>query len=71
MKNTITVRIADSILIGVNNMDRLTEYHDGKAVIKDKSLLPKAMEKLARYEDMEENRVSAEEFIMKRFTEVR
>lgn len=52
-------------------MDRLTEYHCGKAVIKDKSLWPKAMEKLARYEDREENRVSAEEFIMKRFTEVR
>lgn len=52
-------------------MDRITEYHAGKAVIKDKSLLPEAMEKLARYEDREENRVSAEEFIMKRFTEVR
>ena len=34
-------------------MDRLTEYRAGKAVIKDKSLLPKAMEKLARYEDGE------------------
>lgn len=34
-------------------MDRLTEYHAGKAVIKDKSLLPKAMGKLARYEDVE------------------
>lgn len=34
-------------------MERLTEYHAGKAVIKDKSLLPKAMEKLARYEDVE------------------
>ena len=54
-----------------DNMERLTEYHAGKAVIKDKSLLPDAMEKLARYEDREENRVSVEEFIMKRFTEVR
>ena len=35
-------------------MERLTEYHAGKAVIKYKLLLPKAMEKIARYEDMEE-----------------
>lgn len=33
---------------------RYTEYHAGKAVIKDKSLLSEAMEKLARYEDAEE-----------------
>lgn len=33
---------------------RYTEYHAGKAVIKDKSLLAEAMEKLARYEDAEE-----------------
>lgn len=51
-------------------MERLTEYHAGKAVIKDKSLWPKAWEKLAKYEDMEENRVSMEDFIMKRFTKV-
>ena len=31
---------------------RYTEYHAGKAVIKDRSLLPQAMEKLAKIEDM-------------------
>lgn len=31
---------------------RYTEYHAGVAVIKDKALLPQAMEKLARIEDM-------------------
>ena len=35
-------------------MSRLTERHCNVAVIKDKSLLPKAMEKLARIEDMKE-----------------
>ena len=34
---------------------RYTEYHAGKAVIKDRSLLAEAMEKLARLEDAEEN----------------
>ena len=33
---------------------RYTEYHAGKAVIKDKDLLAEAMEKLARMEDAEE-----------------
>ena len=33
---------------------RYTEYHAGKAVIKDRSLLPGAMEKLAKIEDMTE-----------------
>ena len=33
---------------------RYTEYHAGKAVIKDKTLLPGAMEKLAKIEDMTE-----------------
>ena len=33
---------------------RYTEYHAGKAVIKDKNKLPEAMEKLARLEDAEE-----------------
>ncbi|MFR2490629.1 MAG: hypothetical protein ACLS9B_08745 [Coprococcus comes] len=33
---------------------RYTEYHTGKAVIKDKNKLSEAMEKLARYEDAEE-----------------
>lgn len=33
---------------------RYTEYHAGKAVIKDKNLLSEAMEKLASYEDTEE-----------------
>lgn len=35
-------------------MERLTEYHAGKVVIKDKNLLPQAMEKLAKFEDLEE-----------------
>ena len=34
--------------------ERLTEYHCGVAVIKDKSKLREAMEKLAHYEDLEE-----------------
>ena len=34
---------------------RYTEYHAGKAVVRDKNLLAEAMEKLARYEDAEEN----------------
>lgn len=34
---------------------RYTEYHAGKAVIKHKALLPGAMEKLARLENLEEN----------------
>ena len=33
---------------------RYTEYHAGKAVIKDRSLLAETMEKLAKYEDAEE-----------------
>lgn len=33
---------------------RYTEYHAGKAVIKDRSLLAEAMEKLARMEDAED-----------------
>ena len=33
---------------------RYTEYHAGVAVIKDKSLLPGAMEKLAKIEDMDD-----------------
>lgn len=33
---------------------RYTEYHAGKAVIKDKKQLPEAMKKLARIEDREE-----------------
>lgn len=32
---------------------RYTEYHAGKAVIRDKTLLPQAMEKLAKIEDMD------------------
>ena len=32
---------------------RYTEYHAGKAVIKDKSLLAEAMEKLAEFEEKE------------------
>ena len=36
---------------------RYTEYHAGKAVIKDKTLLSEAMEKLARLEDAEDTNV--------------
>lgn len=36
---------------------RYTEYHDGKAVIKDRSLLSEAMEKLAKLEDAEDTNV--------------
>lgn len=32
---------------------RYTEYHAGKAVIKDRTMLPQAMEKLAKFEDMD------------------
>lgn len=32
---------------------RYTEYHAGVAVIKDKALLPQAIEKLAKLEDMD------------------
>lgn len=39
---------------------RYTEYHSGKPVIKDKSLLGDAMEKLARYEDQEDRKKKAE-----------
>ena len=35
-------------------MQRLTEYHAGKAVIKNKTLFPEAMRKLARLEDLED-----------------
>lgn len=42
-------------------MERLTEYHGGKAVIKDKSELGQAMEKLAKYENIEEQKKRAEE----------
>lgn len=33
-------------------MGRYTEYHEGKAVIRDRTLRPEAMEKLAKLEDM-------------------
>ena len=36
---------------------RYTEYHAGKAVIKDKNKMSEAMEKLARYEDAEDTNV--------------
>lgn len=35
-------------------MKRYTEYHAGVAVIKNKALLPKAMAKLARFENSQE-----------------
>ena len=34
---------------------RYTEYHAGKAVVRDKSLLAEVMEKLAKFEDEEES----------------
>ena len=40
---------------------RYTTYHCGKAVIKDKSKLSEAMEKLAKIEDEEELRSNIEE----------
>lgn len=39
-------------------MERLTERHCGVAVIKDKSKLKEAMEKLAAYEEAEERRIN-------------
>lgn len=42
---------------------RYTEYHAGKAVIKDRKLLPGAMEKLAKIENMDRiPRVCCEEY---------
>lgn len=41
-------------------MSRLTEYHGLKAVIRDKNELGQAMEKLAKYEDIEEQKRKAE-----------
>ena len=55
---------------------RYTERHCGVAVIKDKSLLPQEMDKLAKYEDEEEQdmkdlqRLGIEEYIMQRFMNV-
>ena len=46
---------------------RFTEYHNGVAVIRDKSLLKEAMRKLAGYEDAEE--LSAENGMEKITTE--
>lgn len=39
---------------------RYTEYHSGKPVIKDKTLLSDAMEKLAGYEDKEDRKAKTE-----------
>ena len=39
-------------------MERLTERHCGVAVIKNKSKLKEAMEKLAAYEEAEERRIN-------------
>lgn len=33
-------------------MDRYTEYHAGKAVIRDRAVLPEAMGKLVKLEDL-------------------
>ena len=40
---------------------RYTEYHCGVAVIKDKSLLSAAMEKLAEYENWEDRKTQTEQ----------
>ena len=37
---------------------RYTEYHAGKAVIKDKSKLSEAMRKLAKLEDEEDSQIN-------------
>lgn len=42
------------------NMERLTEYHGGIAVIRDKNRHKEAMEVLAKYEDTEERKRKAE-----------
>lgn len=42
-------------------MERLTECHGGKAAIKDENELGQAMEKLAKYENIEEQKRKAEE----------
>lgn len=50
---------------------RYTEYHAGKAVIKDKSLLPQAMEKLAKIENIEEkNQEQSRKSVTKIISEV-
>lgn len=41
-------------------MERLTEYHGGIAVIRDKSKHKEAMEVLAKYEDTEERKRKVE-----------
>lgn len=41
-------------------MSRLTEYHGLKVVIRDENELGQAMEKLAKYEDIEEQKRKAE-----------
>lgn len=41
-------------------MERLTEYHGGIAVIRDKNRHKEAMEVLAKYEDTEERKRKAE-----------
>ena len=46
---------------------RYTEYHAGKAVIKDKNKLSEAMEKLARYEDAEDAVKELEDLKMRYF----
>lgn len=45
-------------------MSRLTEYHCGVAVIKNKELLKEAMEKLARYEDLEDKEEIEKSFLV-------
>ena len=48
-------KIMEYVTKGSGKTDmRFTEYHAGKAVIRDKSLLPEAMAKLAKVEELEE-----------------
>lgn len=52
--DTVLAQEEADTMLGGQQM-RYTEYHAGQAVIKNKSLLPGAMAKLAAYEDLEEH----------------
>lgn len=49
-------------------MERLTTRHNGVAVIKDKSKHKEAMEKLAKYEELEEANEQAKELVTVRIS---
>lgn len=50
------------------SMERLTTRHSGVAVIKDKSKMKEAMEKLARYEDLEDANLQAKDLVAVKVT---